>query len=141
MQEVGPRVFFALLVITVSFLPIFALEETEGRLFKPLAFTKTYAMGFAAMLSVTLTPALAALLDPRPHPRRGATSRAARARCASTAGRAPGRAPSPWRSSWPRCCCSPRTIPIVARLGSEFMPPLNEGTLLYMPIGAARASR
>src|SRR6185436_3946481 len=62
MQEVGPSIFFALLVITVSFLPIFALEGTEGRLFKPLAFTKTYAMGFAAVLSVTLTPALAALL-------------------------------------------------------------------------------
>ena len=61
MQEVGPSVFFALLVITVSFLPIFTLEATEGRLFKPLAFTKTYAMGFAAVLSVTLTPALAAL--------------------------------------------------------------------------------
>ena len=62
MQEVGPSIFFALLVITVSFLPIFALEGTEGRLFKPLAYTKTYAMGFAAVLSVTLTPALAALL-------------------------------------------------------------------------------
>ena len=61
MQEVGPSLFFALLVITVSFLPIFALEATEGRLFKPLAFTKTYAMGFAAVLSVTLTPALAAI--------------------------------------------------------------------------------
>ena len=61
MQEVGPSLFFALLVITVSFLPIFTLEATEGRLFKPLAFTKTYAMGFAAVLSVTLTPALAAI--------------------------------------------------------------------------------
>jgi Cu(I)/Ag(I) efflux system membrane protein CusA/SilA len=70
MQEVGPSIFFALLVITVSFLPIFALEGTEGRLFKPLAFTKTYAMGFAAVLSVTLTPALAALLIPRQDPRR-----------------------------------------------------------------------
>ena len=62
MQEVGPSIFFALLVITVSFLPIFALEGTEGRLFKPLAYTKTYAMAAAALLSVTLTPALAALL-------------------------------------------------------------------------------
>lgn len=61
MQEVGPSLFFALLVITVSFGPIFALTDTAGRLFKPLAFTKTYAMGFAATLSVTLTPALAAL--------------------------------------------------------------------------------
>ena len=62
MQEVGPSLFFALLVITVSFLPIFALEGAEGRLFRPLAFTKTYAMAFAALLAVTLTPALAVLL-------------------------------------------------------------------------------
>ena len=61
MQEVGPTIFFSLLVITVSFMPVFTLEATEGRLFKPLAFTKTYSMGFAAILAVTLTPALAAL--------------------------------------------------------------------------------
>src|SRR5690606_18267121 len=61
MQEVGPSVFFALLVITVSFLPIFALTDTAGRLFRPLAWTVPYAMAFAAALSVTLTPALAAL--------------------------------------------------------------------------------
>ncbi len=59
MQEVGPSIFFALLIITVSFLPVFALHGTEGRLFKPLAYTKTYAMGFAALLAVTLIPALA----------------------------------------------------------------------------------
>jgi CzcA family heavy metal efflux pump len=62
MQEVGPSIFFSLLVITVSFLPVFSLQATEGRLFRPLAFTKTYAMGFAALLAVTLTPALVALL-------------------------------------------------------------------------------
>src|SRR6185295_17190382 len=62
MQEVGPSIFFSLLVITVSFIPVFTLEGTEGRLFKPLAFTKTYSMGFAAVLAVTLTPALAAIL-------------------------------------------------------------------------------
>ena len=61
MQEVGPAIFFSLLVITVSFLPVFTLEATEGRLFKPLAFTKTYSMAFAALLAVTLTPALAAI--------------------------------------------------------------------------------
>src|SRR5437867_10337221 len=59
LQEVGRPIFFARLVITVSFLPIFTLEATEGRLFKPLAFTKTYSMAFAALLAVTLTPALA----------------------------------------------------------------------------------
>ncbi|HEY3233771.1 MAG TPA: efflux RND transporter permease subunit, partial [Polyangiaceae bacterium] len=62
MQEVGPSIFFSLLVITISFLPVFTLEATEGRLFKPLAYTKTYSIGFAAVLAVTLTPALAALL-------------------------------------------------------------------------------
>src|SRR6187399_639437 len=62
MQEVGPSIFFSLLVITISFLPVFTLEATEGRLFKPLAFTKTYSIGFAALLGVTLTPALAVLL-------------------------------------------------------------------------------
>ena len=62
MQEVGPSIFFSLLVITVSFLPVFTLESAEGRLFKPLAFTKTYSMGFAAILSVTLIPALAVLM-------------------------------------------------------------------------------
>jgi Cu(I)/Ag(I) efflux system membrane protein CusA/SilA len=132
MQEVGPSLFFALLVITVSFLPIFTLEATEGRLFKPLAFTKTYAMGFAAVLSVTLTPALAAIFlrgrirGEAEHPvnrvlvhlyapvvrfvvrRRALVVAAALLLMAATA-------------------------PVYLALGSEFMPPLNEGTLLYMP--------
>jgi Cu(I)/Ag(I) efflux system membrane protein CusA/SilA len=132
MQEVGPSVFFALLVITVSFLPIFALEGTEGRLFKPLAFTKTYAMGFAAVLSVTLTPALAALL---------------------IRGRIRGEHDNPinrWlvngyapvvrfvvRRRWlviaGAVVLLASTVPAFLSLGSEFMPPLNEGTLLYMP--------
>ena len=57
-KEVGPAIFFSLLIITVAFLPIFALNGQAGRLFKPLAFTKTFAMAFAALLSVTLAPAL-----------------------------------------------------------------------------------
>jgi Cu(I)/Ag(I) efflux system membrane protein CusA/SilA len=132
MQEVGPSVFFALLVITVSFLPIFTLQATEGRLFKPLAYTKTYAMGFAAVLSVTLTPALAALL---------------------IRGRIRGEADHPlnrWlvrsyapvvrfvvrRRGWVvigALLLMTTTVPIAMQLGSEFMPPLNEGTILYMP--------
>src|SRR5215468_7247761 len=59
--EVGPALFFSLLIITVSFLPIFALEAQEGRLFKPLAYTKTFAMAAAALLSVTVVPALMTL--------------------------------------------------------------------------------
>ncbi|TIL83629.1 MAG: efflux RND transporter permease subunit, partial [Mesorhizobium sp.] len=60
--EVGPALFFSLLIITVSFLPIFTLESQEGRLFGPLAFTKTFAMAAAALLSVTLVPALMVML-------------------------------------------------------------------------------
>jgi len=132
MQEVGPSVFFALLVITISFLPIFTLQGTEGRLFQPLAFTKTYAMGFAGILSVTLTPALAALL---------------------IRGRIRGEEENPL-NRWLVRAYSPvvravvrhrvgvvlgslalmaATIPAYLSLGTEFMPPLNEGTILYMP--------
>jgi Cu(I)/Ag(I) efflux system membrane protein CusA/SilA len=132
MQEVGPSVFFALLVITVSFLPIFTLESTAGRLFKPLAFTKTYAMGFAALLSVTLTPALAALVI------RGRI----RGEGANPLNRWLVRAYAPLVRRVVRrrglvilasACLVASTIPVALRLGSEWMPPLNEGTILYMP--------
>jgi Cu(I)/Ag(I) efflux system membrane protein CusA/SilA len=132
MQEVGPSLFFALLVITVSFLPIFALESTEGRLFKPLAFTKTYAMGFAAVLSVTLTPAIAAIAirgrirGEEEHPVNRAlirlysplVRRAVRRRGLVVA---------------VALALLAATVPVYLSLGSEFMPPLNEGTILYMP--------
>jgi Cu(I)/Ag(I) efflux system membrane protein CusA/SilA len=132
MQEVGPSIFFALLVITVSFLPIFTLTGTEGRLFRPLAFTKTYAMGFAAVLSVTLTPALAALF---------------------IRGRIRGEHANPL-NRWLVAAYAPvvrivvrrravviglallgvaSMVPPSLQLGSEFMPPLGEGTILYMP--------
>ncbi len=132
MQEVGPSVFFALLVITVSFLPIFTLESTEGRLFKPLAFTKTYAMGFAAVLSVTLTPALAALLI------RGRL----RGEVENPLNRWLMRAYTPvvrWavrRRVWvvlSAILLTASAVPVFLSLGSEFMPPLNEGSILYMP--------
>jgi len=145
MQEVGPSLFFALLVITVSFLPIFALEGTEGRLFKPLAFTKTYAMGFAALLSVTLTPALAALLvrgrlrgeDEHPLNRRLVRAYTPVVR---------------WVVRRPEAVVvgalllMAATVPAFLRLGNEFMPPLDEGSILYMPtappgIGASEAAR
>ena len=75
MQEVGPSIFFSLLVITVSFLPVFTLEATEGRLFKPLAFTKTYSIGFAAVLAVTLTPGAGRAAHPRQGARRESRTR------------------------------------------------------------------
>ena len=132
MQEVGPSVFFSLLVITVSFIPVFTLEGTEGRLFKPLAFTKTYSMGFAAILAVTLTPALAAILV------RGRIVREER----HPVNRVLMRLYAPvvrWVVTYRLTVVVGATllvvltIPAYARLGSEFMPPLNEGAILYMP--------
>ncbi len=70
-KEVGPALFFSLLVITVSFLPVFVLEGQEGRLFSPLAFTKTFAMAGAALLSVTLVPVLMLFFVRGAHPARG----------------------------------------------------------------------
>jgi Cu(I)/Ag(I) efflux system membrane protein CusA/SilA len=130
--EVGPALFFSLLIITVSFLPIFALEAQEGRLFHPLAFTKTFAMAAAALLSVTVVPALMVLfVRGRIIPEhRNPVNRALIAvyrpvieavlkAKALTIGLA---AVVLVASIWP-----------ASRLGSEFMPNLNEGTLLYMP--------
>ena len=132
LTEVGRPIFFSLLVITVAFLPVFTLEGTEGRLFKPLAYTKTFSMAFAALLSVTLVPAIAALFI--------------RGRIRSEEGNPISR--TLIRIYDPLCRLSLRfrwpvivgaallvvaTVPVVFRLGSEFMPPLNEGSLLYMP--------
>ena len=131
MQEVGPSIFFSLLIITVSFVPVFALEGTEGRLFKPLAFTKTYSMFFAAVLSVTLIPALAVLFV-KGHIR-GDRSWLNRA---LTAAYGPiVRFAVRWR--WPvvtgAVAALILTVPAYRSLGNEFMPPLNEGSMLYMP--------
>jgi Cu(I)/Ag(I) efflux system membrane protein CusA/SilA len=131
-REVGPALFFSLLIITVSFLPVFALEAQEGRLFHPLAYTKTFAMAAAALLSVTLVPVLMLLfirgriLPERSNPvnrmlialyrpvirlvlrHKAVTLALAVVALALTA------------------------VP-ASRIGSEFMPTLNEGTLLFMP--------
>jgi len=145
MQEVGPSIFFSLLVITVSFLPIFTLEGTEGRLFKPLAFTKTYSMGFAAVLAVTLTPALAAIFV------RGQLYGEDR----HPVNRLLIRAYAPvvrWVVRHRVTVITAATlivaftVPAWFRLGREFMPPLNEGVILYMPtappgMSIAEASR
>src|SRR5262245_32534461 len=132
LREVGRPVFFALMVITISFLPIFTLEGTEGRLFRPLAYTKTYSMFFAALLAVTLTPALASwfirgrIRPEREHPisRRMTSAYAPVVRFAVR------------RRGWVIAIAALlvlSTVPVFLRLGSEFMPPLNEGTILYMP--------
>ncbi|HEY4013035.1 MAG TPA: CusA/CzcA family heavy metal efflux RND transporter [Polyangiaceae bacterium] len=132
MQEVGPSIFFSLLVITVSFLPVFTLEATEGRLFKPLAFTKTYSIGFASILAVTLTPALAVLLvrgkihdeDRNPVQRWLSAAYAPVVRFVVHRRRSVVAA---------ALAIVAFTVPAARRLGNEFMPPLNEGVILYMP--------
>jgi Cu(I)/Ag(I) efflux system membrane protein CusA/SilA len=132
MQEVGPSVFFSLLVITVSFLPVFTLEATEGRLFKPLAFTKSYSMGFAAVLAVTLTPALAVLLI-RGEVRDDAKNPLNRALIAVYAPIVRAVVRHRFVVVALALLAMILTVPAFMRLGNEFMPPLNEGAILYMP--------
>ncbi|TFG87153.1 MAG: efflux RND transporter permease subunit [Chromatiales bacterium] len=131
-REVGPALFFSLLIITVSFLPVFTLEAQEGRLFKPLAYTKTFSMAGAALLSITLVPVLTLLF---------------------IRGRIPPESRNPivrfliwvYRPVIQQVLLWKKAVIVIAlvvlavtaypamRLGSEFMPVLNEGTLLYMP--------
>lgn len=131
-QKVGPAIFYSLLIITVSFVPVFALEAQEGRLFKPLAFTKTYAMGAASILAITVVPVLIGYF---------------------VRGRIRGEAHNPaakllqgaYRpilavvSRYPLAVvvvgillCATAILP-ATRLGTEFMPDLDEGDILYMP--------
>src|SRR6185295_619736 len=152
LKEVGPSVFFSLLVIAVAFLPIFVLVDQEGRLFKPLAISKTLAMALAALLAITLDPALRMLFTRmtdfqfRPKP-------LARLLNLAVVGRyyPEERHPISRVLFWlyePACRFVLRhraltlvvalalvasTVPAYLRLGSEFMPPLNEGDFLYMP--------
>ncbi|HSF14453.1 MAG TPA: CusA/CzcA family heavy metal efflux RND transporter [Vicinamibacteria bacterium] len=138
-QEVGRPLFFSLLIITVSFLPIFTLEAQEGRLFKPLAFTKTFAMGFAALMSVLVVPYLMVLFI--------------RGRIAPEEKNPVNRFLIWAYHPFVRFVLRHRaatlitavlllltTVPVFRQLGSEFMPPLYEGTLLYMPITLPGAS-
>src|SRR5688572_6359695 len=131
-QEVGPALFFSLLIITLSFVPVFALQAQEGKLFSPLAYTKTYAMAAAAALSVTLVPVLMGYL---------------------IRGRIPAERKNPinrllialYRPMLAAVLKFPKsTLAIallaalsmawpIAKLGSEFLPPLYEGDILYMP--------
>ena len=144
-QEVGPSLFISLLVITLSFVPVFALEAQEGRLFHPLAWTKTLAMASAALLSVTLVPVMMGLLI-----RRGVKPEAA-----NPVSRLLIRAYRPvirfvLRHRWPTIIAAGLALLVTllpwSRLGSEFMPPLNEGSVMDMPslapgIGSAQAKQ
>jgi Cu(I)/Ag(I) efflux system membrane protein CusA/SilA len=131
-REVTPAIFFSLLIIAVSFLPVFGLNGQAGRLFRPLAFTKTFVMLSAALLSVTVAPALRdLLLRGQVHPEsRHPVSRAIRAvyePFVHVALRNPG------TTVLLGVFALVSALPLVGRLGSEFMPPLDEGDLLYMP--------
>jgi Cu(I)/Ag(I) efflux system membrane protein CusA/SilA len=152
LKEVGPSVFFSLLVVAVAFLPVFTLIDQEGRLFKPLAYTKTLVMAIAALLAITLDPALRMMFTRmdyhhfRPHWLSWLWNTAA-------VGRYYPEEQHPiskrlFRIYEPACNFVLRhkagtlivalllvltTIPVYFQLGSEFMPPLYEGTLLYMP--------
>ncbi len=131
MQEVGPSIFFSLLIITLSFLPVFVFEGTEGRLFSPLAYTKTYAMAFAALLAITLTPALAVLLI-----RKQAKPTEDRLNAKLSALYKPVVLFALQHRAWVIAIAGFMvmiTLPIFNQLSNEFMPPLNEGDILYMP--------
>ena len=142
--EVGPALFFSLLIITVSFLPVFTLEAQEGRLFRPLAWTKTLSMAAASLLSVTLVPVTMGLfIRGRIH-----------AEHRNPISRALQRAYRPiidvvLRNRWLVIAAAIAALLLTwipfRQIGAEFMPPLNEGTILYMPttlpgISVARAS-
>ena len=152
LKEVGPSVFFSLLVIAVAFLPIFTLVDQEGRLFKPLAYSKNLAMAIAAILAITLDPAIRMLFTrmdyhrfrPRPlawlyntltvgkyypeerHPVSRVLFAVYEPACKFVLNHRK-------LTIFAAILLMAATVPVYFRLGSEFMPPLNEGTILYMP--------
>ena len=151
-KEVGPASFYSLLVIAVSFLPIFALEDQEGKLFKPLAYTKNLSMIIAAILAITLDPALRVTLthfSVKHYKPRWLSN----VRNAVLVGKTYSEEEHPiskvlfrlygpivdwviehrYKTILFAVVALIATIPVYLKLGSEFMPPLNEGTILYMP--------
>tara|TARA_R110002049_G_scaffold308839_1_gene514409 strand:- start:16729 stop:19923 length:3195 start_codon:yes stop_codon:yes gene_type:complete len=131
-QEVGPALFFSLLVITVSFLPIFTMQAQEGRLFSPLAFTATYAMAASAILAITLVPVMMGYFL------RGriiAEHRNPLNRALHALHRPALKTAMRWRVVTVVCAVAllGATYYPYSKLGSEFMPPLDEGDILYMP--------
>jgi Cu(I)/Ag(I) efflux system membrane protein CusA/SilA len=130
--EVGPALFFSLLIITLSFLPVFALEAQEGRLFAPLAYTKTYAMAAAAGLSVTLVPVLMAWFI-RGRIRPEEANPLNRFLIAAYKPLLAAALKAPWLVLLAAVLVLVATAYPASRLGAEFMPPLDEGDLLYMP--------
>ncbi|MFY0522280.1 efflux RND transporter permease subunit [Archangium gephyra] len=152
LMEVGPGVFFSLLVIAVAFMPIFTLVDQEGRLFRPLAYSKNLAMAIAALLAITLDPAMR-MLFARVEPFQFRPKLLASVATHALVGKYYAEERHPISRLMHRIYEGPcrfvlrhakatlavsallvaTTIPVYLHLGSEFMPPLNEGTILYMP--------
>jgi Cu(I)/Ag(I) efflux system membrane protein CusA/SilA len=132
-EEVGPALFFSLAIIAVSFLPVFVLESQEGRLFKPLAFTKTYAMGAAAILSITLVPVLMGyfvrgrILPEHKNPLNRLVIWIYRPFLDAAVA-------WPWATTLLAGVLVASMMWPLQRIGTEFMPELNEGDFLYMPV-------
>jgi len=131
-REVGPSLFFSLMIVALSFLPVFTLEAQEGRLFAPLAYTKTYAMVAAALLSITLVPVLIYWLV-RGRIRPEAANPVNRATMAAYRPFLDLALRAPWAVTAVAVLLVAATLWPASRLGSEFMPELDEGDLLYMP--------
>ena len=142
--EVGPALFFSLLIVTLSFVPVFSLEAQEGKLFAPLAYTKTYTLAAAAGLSITLVPVLMGYLirgripDEAANPINRLLIALYRPALDASLGR-------PYLTLGLAVLALALTAIPISRLGSEFMPPLDEGDLLYMPsalpgLSASKAS-
>lgn len=131
-KEVGPALFYSLLIITLSFLPVFTLQAQEGRLFKPLAFTKTYVMVASALLSITIVPVLMGyfvrgrILPEKKNP-------LSRLLIGAYRPVIQGVLRFRWLTIVAALMILGATVYPLGKLGSEFMPPLNEGDLLYMP--------
>jgi Cu(I)/Ag(I) efflux system membrane protein CusA/SilA len=150
--EVGPAVFFSLLVVAVAFIPIFTLVDQEGRLFKPLAYSKNLAMAIAALLAITLDPAMRMIFS-RPDPFRFRPLWVSKVASTFAVGKYYPEEKHPVSRLMHRIYEGPcrfvlkyaktsialsfvlvaLTVPVFLKLGNEFMPPLNEGSILYMP--------
>ncbi|MGH7451418.1 MAG: efflux RND transporter permease subunit, partial [bacterium] len=138
-KQVGPAIFFAVAIMVVSFLPVFLLEGQEGKLFRPLAFTKTFVLAASAIIAITLVPMLMTMLT------RGKFRRQDQ----NPITRFLTRLYAPvihWVLKWRKTTIALNvlalliTVPMIMNIGSEFMPPLDEGSLLFMPVTLPSAS-
>jgi len=132
-KQVGRAIFFSLVIIIVSFVPVFLLEAQEGRMFRPLAFTKTFAMVFASILSITLVPVLMTIFIRGKRLKPESQNPISRFFTALYAPVLRLALRWKWAALAVNFAVVPLTIPLLFGIGSEFMPPLYEGSFLYMP--------